>query len=121
VITDPVTGVILDMDRRARKVTRAQREWLILAHGICTRDGCTRSAAEADIDHWTMYHGPQQGPTNLANLHPFCASDHRLKDRTRIRYRKREDGTTAVETATGYRSVTEEVLANRPVYDDPPF
>ncbi|HYP73488.1 MAG TPA: hypothetical protein VEP72_05310, partial [Microbacterium sp.] len=35
VITDPVTGVVLDMDRRSRKATRQQREWLLMMHGTC--------------------------------------------------------------------------------------
>ena len=61
IITDPVTGVILDMDRTARTATRQQREWLLHTHATCTRDGCSHPAAESDIDHWDAFHGPGRG------------------------------------------------------------
>lgn len=132
VITDPVTGVVLDMDRRARTVTRAQYEWLLLSHGTCTRDGCTRPAADADIDHWIEYHGRGQGATDIGNLHPFCPPEHPFKGTTRLRYRRRPDGTTALHTPTGFQTKPEipfallNVLERqrlRPltVPDDPPF
>lgn len=137
VITDPVTGVLLDMDRRVRTVTRAQREWLILTHGTCTRDGCRRPAADAEIDHWREFHGPERGPTDLENLHPFCAPDHGRKGRTKLRYRLRRDGTVQVVSPTGYSSRSEpllrmpperpprptldRLLADRDMPDEPPF
>lgn len=104
VITDPVTGVILDMDRRSRRVTRAQREWLALRHGTCTRDGCTRLAIDADIDHFCAYHGPDRGATDIANLDPMCDPDHAVKDVTRLRHHRREDGTIEVEFPSGHRT-----------------
>lgn len=120
VITDPVTGVVLDMDRRARTVTRAQREWLALVHGECTRDGCHRLAVDAEIDHWIGFHSDQRGPTNLANLHPLCASDHRLKDRTSIRYRRRSDSTVQLRFPTSYETQRERDPVPPPPVD-PPF
>ncbi|UYO97999.1 hypothetical protein OED01_04615 [Microbacterium sp. M28] len=51
VITDPVHGVILDMDRRTYRPTTAQRDWLTLKHRTCSCDGCERLAADAEIDH----------------------------------------------------------------------
>lgn len=55
VITDPVRGVILDMDRRTYRPTKAQRDWLILQHGTCARDGCSRLAVDSEIDHDTPW------------------------------------------------------------------
>ena len=101
-ITDPVTGVILDMDRKARKATRQQREWLLTTHTTCTRDGCTHPAAESDIDHWSAFHGPGRGPTSIRNLHPFCAAENQAKEKTRFRYRRRDDGTVQLVSPTGY-------------------
>ena len=132
VITDPVTGVVLDMDRRARTVTRAQYEWLLLSHGTCTRDGCTRPAADADIDHWIEYNGAGHGPTDIGNLHPFCPPEHPLKGTTRLRYRRRPDHTVALRSPTGYQTTPEipfellnvlEQQRRRPpaVPDQPPF
>lgn len=102
VITDPVTGVILDMDRKARTATRQQREWLLMVHGTCTRDGCARSAAETDIDHWNAFHGPGRGPTDIRNLHPFCSPDNQAKEKTRFRYRRRDDSSVQLVSPTGY-------------------
>ncbi|MBW9093872.1 DUF222 domain-containing protein [Microbacterium jejuense] len=131
VITDPVTGVILDMDRRARIATRAQREWLALVHGTCARDGCERLALDADIDHHCPYHGPGRGETDIGNLDPLCDPDHALKDTTMLRHHRRNDGTVEVEFPSGHRTrhpfagLTERVRAildNLPdPADTPPF
>ncbi|MFT4221050.1 MAG: DUF222 domain-containing protein [Microbacterium sp.] len=129
VVTDPVSGVVLDVDRRSRKVTRAQREWLLLTHGTCTRDGCTRPAADAEIDHWDPFHGPGRGRTDIGNLHPFCESDHKTKDTTRLGYRRRPDGTVALHSPTGFTTSPDPVFLttlqrltrDRPVYNEPPF
>lgn len=102
VITDPVSGVILDMDRRARTATRQQREWLVLTHGTCTRDGCTHAAAESDVDHWNAFHGAGRGPTSIGNLHPFCAPENQVKEKSRFRYQRRDDGTVQLVSPTGY-------------------
>lgn len=131
VITDPVTGVILDMDRRSRRATRAQRDWLALRHGTCVRDGCERLAIDADIDHHCAFHGPDRGATDIANLDPLCDPDHALKDTTRLKHRRRDDGTVEVEFPSGHRTrnpfagMRERVRAvldqRRDLGDDPPF
>lgn len=104
VITDPITGVILDMDRRSRRATHAQRAWLALQHGTCLRDGCDRLAIDAQIDHWCQFHGPRRGPTNIANLGPECDPDHVIKDFTKIRHRRRRDQSIELEFPTGHRT-----------------
>ena len=131
VITDPVTGVILDMDRRSRRATPAQRDWLALLHGTCLRDGCDRLAIDADIDHHCAYHGPGRGPTDIANLDPMCDPDHTVKDATLLRHRRRDDGSIEVEFPSGHRTenpfagIEERVraLIDAPHEhgDDPPF
>lgn len=102
VITDPVRGAILDLDRRTYRPTKAQREWLVLQHGTCARDGCDRLALDADIDHEHAWaHG---GLTDVSNLRPLCPADHVRRHRTRIIYRTREDRTVQVTTPTGHRT-----------------
>ncbi|WP_165310644.1 DUF222 domain-containing protein [Microbacterium protaetiae] len=122
VITDPVTGVILDMDRRSRKVTKAQRAWLTLQHGTCTRDGCTRLAIDADVDHFCMYHGRRRGPTNIANLHPFCDPDHAIKDTTKVRHRRRSDRSVQQQFRSGHctNQATRQRLRDIMPDDEPP-
>lgn len=121
VITDPVTGVILDMDRRSRLVTRAQREWLMLTHHLCVRDGCNRVAIDAEIDHWQEYHGPEYGATNIANLHPLCGSDHRLKSKTKLSYRRRPDGSVGITSPTGFATHVPWWRMPHDVPENPPF
>lgn len=101
-ITDPLTGIVIDMDRRSYRPTRAQRDWLILHHGTCSRDGCSRLAVDADIDHdrpWA--HG---GHTNLTDLRPLCPRDHVHRHRTKAIYRTRPDRTVEITTPTGFTS-----------------
>lgn len=102
VITDPVRGVVLDMDRRTYRPTKAQRQWLVLQHGTCARDGCDRLALDADLDHEHAW--AQGGPTDIGNLRPLCPADHVRRHRTRIIYRPREDHTVQVITPTGHRT-----------------
>ena len=100
ILTDPVRGVVVDMDRRTYRPTTAQRDWLTLQHGLCARDGCTRLALDADIDHdipWAT-----GGTTDLSNERPLCPRDHRHRHRTRFRFTTRPHGTVEVHTPTGF-------------------
>ena len=102
VVNDPVHGVLLDMDRRTYRPSKAQRDWLILKHGTCARDGCERLAIDADIDHRRPW--ATGGKTDIANLAPLCPRDHRHRHRTKMRYRSRPDGTVRVVTPTGFET-----------------
>ncbi|GAB6857443.1 HNH endonuclease signature motif containing protein [Microbacterium xylanilyticum] len=108
VITDPVRGVVLNMDRRTYRPTKAQRDWLVLQHGTCARDGCDRLALDADLDHERMW--ARGGTTDISNLRPLCPADHTRNHRTRMIYRSREDRTVEVTTPTGHHTT-----------DPPPF
>jgi hypothetical protein len=102
VVVDPIRSVVIDMDRRSRRATRAQREWLTLQHGTCARDGCTRLAQDSDIDHNTPW--AQGGTTNIHELRPLCPRDHRHRHLTRAIYRSRPDTSVQVTTPTGHRT-----------------
>ncbi|KDA06182.1 hypothetical protein DC31_12845 [Microbacterium sp. CH12i] len=102
VIVDPINSVVLDMDRRSRRATQTQRDWLILQHGTCARDGCDRLALDADIDHETPW--VQGGKTNVNELRPLCPRDHVNRHRTRAIYRSRPDRSVQVITPTGFHS-----------------
>lgn len=98
-IFDPVRSVVVDLDRRSYRPTQSQRDLLVLQHGTCSRDGCDRLAVDADIDH--ILEWSRGGPTDLSSLRPLCPPEHRVRHRTRIRYRSRPDGTVQVSTPTG--------------------
>lgn len=102
VIIDPVRSVVVDMDRRSRRATQAQREWLVLQHGTCARDGCNRLAQDADIDHKTPW--AQGGKTDIEELRPLCPRDHVHRHLTRAIYRSRPDNSVQVITPTGHES-----------------
>ncbi|WP_458042501.1 MULTISPECIES: HNH endonuclease [Bacteria] len=102
VITDPVRGIVLHMDRRTYRPTKAQRDWLILRFGRCARDGCNRLALDADIDHDRPW--AQGGTTDEVNLRPLCPPDHVHRHVTKFRFITRSDGTVQVETPTGHVS-----------------
>ena len=102
IATDPISGIKLDMDRRTYRPTTAQRAWLILTHGTCARDGCNRLALDADLDHQTEW--ARGGTTNHANLAPLCPADHVARHRTRLTFRRRENGNVEVTSPTGFRS-----------------
>ncbi|WP_033104955.1 HNH endonuclease signature motif containing protein [Microbacterium profundi] len=102
VIIDPIRSVVVDMDRRSRRATQAQREWLILQHGTCARDGCNRLAQDADIDHKTPW--ASGGKTDIDELRPLCPRDHVHRHLTRAIYRSRPDNSVQVITPTGHES-----------------
>ncbi|MDR2997892.1 MAG: HNH endonuclease [Microbacterium sp.] len=102
VITDPVKGVVVDMDRRTYRPTRAQKDWLILNHGTCSRDGCTRLAVDAEFDHDKPW--ASGGTTDLDQLRPLCPTDHKHRHRLRFVYRTRADNTVQVISPTGFQT-----------------
>ncbi|HYI60844.1 MAG TPA: DUF222 domain-containing protein [Acidimicrobiales bacterium] len=76
----PVTvardGTPLDMGRRSRLATRAQRRALRIRDQHCTFAGCTAPAEHCIAHHLT--HWEHGGPTDLANLTLLCRHHHRL-------------------------------------------
>ncbi len=105
---DPITSAPLDLDRTRYRPSKAQRRWLALRHGRCTRPGCNRLAVDSDIDHVHDWH--LHGPSNIANLAPTCRGDHRLKHTTRFNVTKATNGTVTWRSPTG-----------RTYTDPPPF
>ncbi|NYE19957.1 HNH endonuclease signature motif containing protein [Microbacterium immunditiarum] len=76
-LTHPVTGTVLDVDRRTYRVPADLRRWLGVAHPTCVFPGCSRPARDCDVDHRVDWqHG---GTTSAENLAPECESHHRLK------------------------------------------
>ncbi|MFV1990473.1 MAG: HNH endonuclease [Acidimicrobiales bacterium] len=69
-------GEILDMGRRVRLATSAQKRALKARYGGCGVEGCDSCFDFCEIHHiWEWLKG---GPTDLANLIPLCSRHHHL-------------------------------------------
>lgn len=76
-LTHPVTGTVLDVDRTTYRVPADLKRWLAIRDGGCTFPGCGRRASGCDLDHTLPWeHG---GTTAAANLAHLCRHHHRLK------------------------------------------
>ena len=67
---------ILDLGRKTRVVTTAQRRALVLRDGGCAFPGCDRPPEWCDAHH--IIHWLDRGPTDLDNLVLLCRRHHRL-------------------------------------------
>ena len=76
-LTDPVSGAELTLDRRRYRVTGELRTWLRARDGGCRFPGCGRATRACDIDHtldWVL-----DGKSAHNNLAHLCRSHHTLK------------------------------------------
>lgn len=89
ILTHPVSGVPLALDRTVYRVPKALRRWLGVVEPVCPFPGCTRPAREGHIDHRVEWqHG---GATDADNLSPLCAPHHRIKTESRWRFGRDAD------------------------------
>ena len=81
ILTHPVSGAVLDVDRTSYRVPADLKRWLgVRDGGCCTFVGCGRPARDCDLDHTTAW--ADGGTTSAANLAHLCRSHHRLKHNT---------------------------------------
>ncbi|WP_022878207.1 HNH endonuclease signature motif containing protein [Microbacterium sp. B19] len=81
VLTHPVTGVPLALDRTRYRVPTALRRWLGITSPTCIFPGCGRAARDCDLDHLRAW--AEGGPTDDDNLAPECRHHHRIRHETR--------------------------------------
>ncbi|GEP46774.1 DUF222 domain-containing protein [Microbacterium saccharophilum] len=80
ILTHPIDGTVLDLDRTTYRVPVALRRWLGVRDPVCIFPGCGRPSADCDIDHRQAWaHG---GRTAADNTAPLCRSHHRVKHET---------------------------------------
>jgi len=82
ILTHPVTGTVLDVDRTTYRVPNALRRWLGVRDPVCIAPGCLRLARDCDIDHrqdWQF-----GGITADSNLAPLCERHHVVKTKSRM-------------------------------------
>ncbi|MFT4051214.1 MAG: DUF222 domain-containing protein [Microbacterium sp.] len=99
VLTHPVTGTVLDVERRTYRVPADLRRLLGVRYRTCIFPGCTRSADRCDMDHRQRW--ADGGTTSEDNLGPECPSHHPLKDETlwRLEQVADADGGNAADVA----------------------
>ncbi|GAA1470566.1 HNH endonuclease signature motif containing protein [Microbacterium thalassium] len=99
ILTDPVTGTVLDVDRRTYRVPADLKRWLGVKHPLCVFPGCPRAAADCDVDH--VLDWQYGGPTADDNLAPLCRPHHRLKHESQW-HLERDGRTLAWTSPTGH-------------------
>lgn len=77
ILTHPVTGTVLDVDRTTYRVPTALRRWLGVRDPVCVFPGCARSARKCQIDHRLEWQ--YGGTTSATNTAPLCEPHHVLK------------------------------------------
>lgn len=80
-LTHPVTGAPLVLDRKTYRVPVALRRWLGVTSPTCVFPGCGRAARDCDIDHLIAW--ADGGTTDDDNLDPKCRHHHRLRHESR--------------------------------------
>lgn len=100
-LTDPVSGSILEMDPRQYRVPAALKRWLAILQVTCDFPGCGRRAAHCDLDHTRAW--ADGGTTTADNLSHRCRTHHTMKHQTKWRVEKPPGAERAVWTSpTGF-------------------
>ncbi len=77
-VTDPLSGSVLDVGRTRYRPPGALAEHVRARDRRCVRPGCSAPATSCDLDH-TVEFGRDDGPTAHGNLGPLCRRDHQVK------------------------------------------
>ncbi|MBG0718144.1 DUF222 domain-containing protein [Microbacterium sp. 2C] len=127
VLTDPVEGTVLAVDRY--RTPWPQRRFLRARDQHCRFPGCRRAAIRCEIDH--TIDAAKGGPTALWNLAHLCQRHHSMKQFTRWKVRQLPDGVLEWTSPTGriYRedapappvAFTPASISTSAVDEPPPF
>jgi hypothetical protein len=75
VVTDPVTGHLLDYGTRVY-LPDSLKDFVSARDGTCRSPGCGQPAARSQLDHVIPF---PHGPSDVANTHVLCKRDHDTK------------------------------------------
>ena len=85
-VTDPVTGHLLDYGIKTYRPPTALREYIIARDRTCQFPGCNTAGWRCDLDHVVPWTGTSEGgQTSADNLITLCRRHHRLKTHNRWR------------------------------------
>lgn len=125
-VTDPLSGALLDYGTTRYRPPPHLAEHLIARHRTCQYPGCRVPAHRCDLDHNIPYGPDSGGTTSDANIGPKCRPHHRLKGRNGWHVTQYTDGTILWITPSGhtYRVEPPPVAEPRPdptpASDEPP-
>ena len=100
-VTDPVSGAVLDVGRRRYRPPAALADAVRTRDASCTHPGCEVPARRCDIDHIRPW--SQGGTTSLDNLTLLCQAHHYLKHSPGWSLTRTADGGLVWRTPTGAR------------------
>ncbi|MCP2164813.1 HNH endonuclease signature motif containing protein [Goodfellowiella coeruleoviolacea] len=111
-LTDPVSGALLDYGRRSYRPPTRLANFVRARDKTCRFIGCLRPAAKSDLDHHVPF---PDGPTSADNLTTLCRHHHALKHSGRWRSRRAKDGTITwiSPSSREYHRGPEPVLGSR--------
>lgn len=118
ILTHPLTGVRLAMDRRVYAPPSDLKRWLVARDETCRAPGCGRAAALCDVDHVLPW--LPAGRTNDDNLAHLCRRHHRLKGSGYWRTELDDAGRMLWVSPWSRRYVTEPAEEPRPTVILPP-
>ncbi|WP_221463572.1 HNH endonuclease signature motif containing protein [Actinophytocola algeriensis] len=98
IVTDPITGTVLDVGRR-RRHTRPLGEHVRTRDRHCVFPGCSRPAEDCQLDHTTSH--ARGGPTAVRNLGVLCQRHNLMKENTEWRLEQPEPGRFVWTSPTG--------------------
>ncbi|MBG6106477.1 HNH endonuclease signature motif containing protein [Frigoribacterium sp. CG_9.8] len=100
ILTDPVTGAILDIDQPTKHIPTGLRRMRQLIDQTCTFPGCGKRAVHCDLDH--TIDRQFGGRTSLMNLSHLCRSHHRNKHNTKWTITQDDAGRIEWTSPTGH-------------------
>jgi hypothetical protein len=122
ILTDPVSGAILDFDRTSYRVPAELRRVLRWRDGHCRAPGCSAPLANCELDHTGGF--ARGGTTSLWNLAHLCDNHHHLKHEAGWSLRQSAGGVLEWRSPTdrSYRSYPENPFDGPPGVTEPaPF
>jgi len=99
-LTDPVTGAILDIDEPAKYIPAGLRRMRQVIDQTCTFPGCGKRAVNCDLDH--TIDRQFGGRTTFTNLSHLCRNHHRDKHMTRWKVTQDAAGRIEWTSPTGH-------------------
>lgn len=102
-VTDPVTGVVLDHGRTRYRPPAALADLVRSRDQTCVMPNCSATANNCDIDHTIPF---PQGPTSSANLGLLCRRHHLLKTHAGWRLEQTAPGHFRWTTPAGQQTKT---------------
>ncbi|QTX04782.1 DUF222 domain-containing protein [Agromyces archimandritae] len=98
-LTHPVSGTVLDVDRTVYRPPADLTAWLRVRDETCRFPGCNRRASGCDLDHTRAF--ADGGTTSFDNLAHLCRKHHTLKHESTWRVRAHRDGELSWTSPTG--------------------